>query len=235
MKLAFLGDIHGNLAALEAVLREVRKKPVDAIFHVGDVVGYGPHPREVIDLLRREGIEGVRGNHDDRVATGFPVPVGDATDDSIELATVTCRWTRERLGPEELNWIARQPFIRTLSSGRMTLAIFHAHPIDMLTKAHEARGDDFFHEMASYTGADVNVFAHTHRPFWRVVGGRWFVNAGSVGFPGDDNPNPAVVQVELNGGAAVRIQRVDYDRARTATAVHAAGLPAGILRLLGTA
>lgn len=233
MKLAFLGEIHGNLPALEAVLEDLEGRPVDGIFHLGDVVGYGPQPAGVIRRLQELGIDGVRGNHDERVAHGGPVPVGREEDDTDSLAAAVCAWTRERLGASQRDWLDRLPFQKRIASPRMSVALFHSTPVSFLWRPHQEQGDDFFDEMGLYTGASVNIFATTHVPFWKVVRGRWFVNVGSVGLPGDGDPRAAYAIVDLNGGAAVRIVRVDYDRKKTAHAVRAAELPAGILRLLG--
>jgi predicted phosphodiesterase len=232
MRLVFLGDIHANLPALEAVLEEVRKRPPDAVYHLGNVVGYGPHPRATLARLRTLGIEGVRGNHDERIATGFPVPVGDAGEDTRDLAETCCAWTQERLDARERRDLARLPFMRLLPTGRMRVAMFNTSPVGLEGTAHAGREDDFFREMAEYTGAEVHVFARCHAPFWRVVQGKWFVGAGSLGFPSDGDPRSPFVTVELNGGAAVRISRVAYDARQTADAIRAERLPAGLLRLL---
>lgn len=233
MNLVFLGDIHAHLAALDAVLADVRRKPTDRIYHLGNVVGLGPQPREVLARLQEEGIDGVRGPHDERVATGFDVPVGRRADDSEDLARSICVWTRDRLSVRERNDLARLPFMRSVSSGRMTVAFFHAHPVEMTRAATADRPDDFFREMSAYSRARVNVFAHTHRPFWRVVDGDWFVNAGSVGCAAGDGKGVSYARVELNGGAAVRIERVTLDPAPVVAAVAEAGLDPGVLRLLG--
>jgi predicted phosphodiesterase len=232
---AFLGDIHANLPALEAVLADIQKRPVARVFHLGNIVGYGPQPRAVIHRLREERIPGVRGNHDERIATGIPLKVGQEHDDSLELAAAVCQWTRERLSVEDRSWLERLPFQRVIESDQTRIALFHASPVQLTLPPHSQQGEDFFREMAGYSRAHVNVFAHTHVPFWRVIDGCWFVNAGSVGFPRDGDPRATYATVEVNGGAAVRVHRVTYETGRTISAVRAAALPAGILRLLGTA
>ncbi len=234
MRLTFLGDIHANDAALLAALAAIRRRPADGIFHLGNVVGYGARPSEVIRLLQENGIEGVRGAHDERVATGAPLTVGRDDDDSAALAAATCDWTRSRLTPLERDWLQRLPFMRRLRTGSMDLVMFNASPVDLAALPHESQRDDYFREMAAYTGAHVHVFARTHVPFWRVIDGRWFVNTGSVGFGRDGDSRAAMASIELNGGAAVRIDRLEYDVDAAGQAVRAAGLPAGVLRLLGT-
>ena len=233
MKLAFLGDIHGNLPALDAVLDDLRQRSVDQIFHLGNVVGYGPQPREVIRKLQDEGIEGVRGNHDERVVTGAPILVGQVEDDSVGLAESACDWTREQLDNSERDWLERLPFIKTLSSGRMKVALFHASPVTMDSMPHSGQPDDFYREMGAYTRTHVNVFAHTHVPFYRVVDGRWYVNAGSVGFSRDGDERISCAVVELNGGAAVHIVRLPSETSTVGDSLRANGLPSGLLRLFG--
>ena len=88
MRIAVLSDIHGNLPALEAVLASLR--PYDAIWQLGDVVGYGPQPNEVVALLAGEGAVGVRGNHDSAA-------VGDLdTDAFTDDARAALEWTLVR-------------------------------------------------------------------------------------------------------------------------------------------
>ena len=71
MKYALISDIHANLPALEAVLRDIDSRRVDAIYHLGDLTGYAPWPNETIALLRQRGIPGIAGNYDSTVATDY--------------------------------------------------------------------------------------------------------------------------------------------------------------------
>ena len=95
MRIAVVSDVHSNLAALEAVLADLGS--IDAVWHLGDVVGYGPEPQAVVDRLREAGAIGVRGNHDDAAGGGNSIeffnPDGHAA----------MEWTRSRLdGPTRL-------------------------------------------------------------------------------------------------------------------------------------
>ena len=71
MRYALLSDIHANVPALEAVLEDIQKQGVDAVYHLGDVVGYGPWPNDVIDMLRAAGISGIAGNLDSSGSTAY--------------------------------------------------------------------------------------------------------------------------------------------------------------------
>jgi predicted phosphodiesterase len=72
MRYALLSDVHANLPALEAVLRDIADRvPEAAIYHLGDLIGYSPWPNEVVELLSSRGIPGVAGNYDSTVSTGY--------------------------------------------------------------------------------------------------------------------------------------------------------------------
>src|SRR5690349_13354062 len=101
MRITVLSDIHGNLPALEAVLAAL--KPYDTIWELGDIVGYGPQPDEVVALLAAEGATGVRGNHDS-AAIGLL-----DTDSFNDDARTAVEWTADRISPRTRDWLAALP------------------------------------------------------------------------------------------------------------------------------
>jgi len=111
MRIAVLSDIHANLPALEAVLAALG--PVDAVWHLGDVVGYGPHPDEVVARLRELGAVGVRGNHD---AATQDLGMAEWFNADARRAI---EWTAGRISPETRAWLAGLPERAEL--GEMTL------------------------------------------------------------------------------------------------------------------
>ena len=101
MRIAVLSDVHGNLSALEAVLEAL--KPYDAVWQLGDIVGYGPQPDEVVARLAEENATGVRGNHDSAA-------IGELETDAFnDDARVAVEWTAERIAPETRRWLAKLP------------------------------------------------------------------------------------------------------------------------------
>jgi len=118
--IAILADVHANLPALEVVLTEVRHRGIERIFVLGDLVGYGPHPKECIDLLREAGVISLRGNHDHAVGTG------DMVLSMTSSSTWTANWTIERLGEDDRNYLRRLPLRMT---HRPWLAV-HGAPVD---------------------------------------------------------------------------------------------------------
>lgn len=110
MRFAVISDVHGNLPALTAVLAAIKEQHVDRIVCTGDIVGLGPHPNEIVDLLREEGVEVVMGNYDDAVAFGrisSGVDFLDETAEQVDQAAIN--WTRRHLTPENLEYLRSLP------------------------------------------------------------------------------------------------------------------------------
>lgn len=237
MKYAILSDIHANLPALEAVLADVDSRDdVDAIFHLGDLVGYAPWPDEVVDLLRARAIAGVAGNYDSTVATDY-AHCGCRYEDprQEELSHLSYEWTRRHVSPATRRFLAGLPFRIDLrpagghASGPKVVLVHGAPTLNTLYWT-EDRPDSFCGKMADAAGArggDVLVFGHTHLPWRREVEDVLFVNAGSVGRPKDGDPRACYLLLESpgRGGDPVRLVRVAYDVERAAKAIRESDLP----------
>lgn len=239
MRIVVLGDIHGNLEALKAVLAETERPGYDAIFHTGDLIGYGPRPNETIDLIRERGIRGVKGNFDENAAwggesSGANSSGGDPGSAETSEAEAAYRWTVGRIGFGQRNFLKDLPFSIDTRMGERRASIFHASPVDLYTSIEETASDAFLEETAEETEADLHLFGHTHRPFHRVSNGRHFINAGSVGYPGDGDPRASFAVMDLNGGVRVEFRRVAYDVERAARDAESCGLPPGMARRLRT-
>ncbi len=227
VKIIALGDIHGNLPALEVCYEQAEKEGYDWIFHTGDVSGYGPFPAECAEFLHLRNIAGVRGNFDenigqveDRSGAIADGPAGRA------LAEASFEWTRRRVGAVTGRWLADLPFELRNDGDAWSLAVYHASPIDLYTALLPEMSDERFAEFGAASGADVIITGHVHRPFHRRVGGRHFINPGSVGRPGDGNPRTGYAIIETAGGLRASFPRFEYDLGRTTRAILQAGLPA---------
>lgn len=235
MRIALLPDIHANLPALEAVLADAEREGAEAIYHLGDLVGYAPWPDEVVALLRARGIAGVAGNYDSTVATDY-AHCGCRYEDPRQeaLSHESYAWTRAHLSAATKALLAALPFRLDLVATGGHLAgprviLVHGTPTLNTLYWTEDRSDDFCRKMAGHAGAragDLIAFGHTHRPWHRVVDGVQFLNAGSVGRPKDGDWRACYALVELaTAGIAARHVRVAYDVGRAAAAIRASDLP----------
>lgn len=231
MKIAILSDVHGNLQALEAVLADIGTLGCDALWSLGDAVGYGPEPQECVEILRREAAVSLMGNHDAAVAKVIPTA---AFNESARLAV---EWTRTVLAGDVLSFLAGLPYL----CRREERLLVHASPrkpeawhyIMSLGDAEDAF--DAFSEKACFVG-------HTHVPFIVVrkkdgsmkaldhgeilfaEGSRYLINAGSVGQPRDGDPRASYALLDSSRGR-VEIRRVAYDVVRTQELMRRCGLP----------
>ncbi len=238
MRVALIADLHANLPALEAVLAHVdNRADVDALFHLGDLVGYAPWPNEVVAMLHDRGIAGVAGNYDSTVATDYK-HCGCKYEDprQEELSHVSYAWTREHVSAGTKQRLGALPFrldVRA-TGGHLAgprLILVHGTPALNTVYWTEDRPDSFCTEMAAVAGAkagDAIAFGHTHVPWHRTVDGVSFINAGSAGRPkdGDWRACYALVDFARERTTAVEFVRVEYDVQRAAAAIATSGLPA---------
>lgn len=237
MRYALISDIHANLPALEAVLADIAARPdVGATYHLGDLVGYGPSPNEVVARLEAEGIAGVAGNYDSTVATDYK-HCGCRYEEARqeELSHLSYEWTRAHVSPETKEWLGGLPFridLRPLGGhiAGPTVTLLHGNQVLNTVYVDDERPDAFLEKMVSAVGAragDVVCFGHTHKPWHRVVRDAHFVNTGSVGRPkdGDWRGGYVLLDVNANAGVSVEFVRVEYDVERAARSIVESDLP----------
>lgn len=234
MRFAVLSDIHGNIHALEAVLRDLRNEFPDFVVCAGDLVGYGAHPNEVIELIRNERFPTIMGNYDD--GTGF------------EKGECGCAYTNPRmaeLGNRSLEWTKDQvttenkAFLRGLlerlefrAFGRR-VGVFHGSPRRINEYLTADRPETSVKRLIESEELDVLICGHTHVPYHRQLDNRHLINAGSVGKPKDGDSRAGYMLITLDENSVqTNIQRVGYDVGKAARDVEAAGLPGEFAAML---
>ena len=227
MRIAILSDIHGNLPALDAVLADLDTQHVDATYCLGDLVGYGASPNEVVARIRELNIPTVMGNYDDGV--GFDRDeCGCAYTDPAQkaLGDRSLAWTKAHTTLENKTTLRTfVPEIRLDAGGRRILLV-HGSPRKMNEYLFEDRPLSSFQRLAAGSHADVIVFGHTHKPYVKHVDGVWFVNAGSIGKPKDGDWRACYVILSPGNDPPAEFRRVPYDVAAAARAIRESELPA---------
>jgi putative phosphoesterase len=227
--IAVFSDLHGNSAAAEAVLAAIDAEAPDAVYNLGDLVGYGAKPNETISLIRERRIPTIMGNYDDGV--GFDRDdCGCAYKDPEEESRgqQSLFWTRAATTDENKAYLRTLvPEIRFEAEGKRFLLV-HGSPRRMNEYLFEDRDPRTLARIAQGAEAEVLVFGHTHKPWVREIENVLFINDGSVGKPKDGDPRAAwaLLTVDAAKPIQVAIRRVPYDVTNMAAAIHAAeGLP----------
>lgn len=212
MKILVISDLHANLAALEAVTQE----SFDCLICLGDLVGYGPAPNEVINFVREHAFVAIRGNHDNALALNIDcqcLPANKA------LAEATLAYHRTVLESENLDWLRTLPTSAQFKLDGYRFAAVHATPRDQLYgyEITPELPDDQLRGEIDGVRADFILLGHTHLPMVRGIGSRVVVNPGSVGQPRHSSPEASYATIE---DGIVELKRCAYDLHRTVAALR---------------
>ncbi len=225
MKIAVLGDIHSNLPALEAVLEDLSSQGINQVYCVGDLVGYGPKPNEVIEIIKAKRIVTVMGNYDDAVAFNLPVcGCNYKSDAERRRGEMSLSWTKAKLTQENRAFLQELPEELSVSLGNRHLLLFHGSPRALNEYLYDFDDVEVFRDIIINYPADIYIFGHTHMPYIKKISDKLFINAGSVGLPKDGNPEACYAIVEISAETKVTFKRVSYPAEQTAEDIIKAGL-----------
>jgi predicted phosphodiesterase len=236
MRYAIIADIHANLAALTAVLDDIKHRGgTDEIWCLGDIVGYGPEPRECLAIVRQTAKICIAGNHDWAVVGGKnEVNISEFNPDAASAD----QWTMQQLSGDDMEYLSNLP--RIAEKGHFTMA--HGSPREpireYLLSAGAAR------ENLAYFKTRFCLVGHSHQPVVfhfdengevsvryflpdnpvATDKGRLIINPGSVGQPRDSNPNAAYAIFDSEQ-QMIRLYRTPYDIHATQEKMQAHGLP----------
>ena len=246
MKIALFSDIHANLPALEAFLASVGQQQPDAIYCLGDLVGYNTWPNEVINEIRRRGIPTIAGNYDFGVGrTSDDCACAYKTDEEKANGAVSISYTNQVVRDEERAYLRTLPAqIRVefqLNNDKLNLLLVHGSPRRVNEYLFEDREEKSMRRIMHDANADILCFGHTHKPYHRILNDgtdgenhfRHAVNIGSVGKPKDGDPRGCYVLLHINDHSSIadkdsiRVEfvRFDYDIEKAASAIEDSPLP----------
>lgn len=255
MKIALFSDIHANLPALEAFFEHVAQHQPDAMYCLGDLVGYNIWPNEVIHAIRKRGIPTIAGNYDQGIGL-LSNECGCAykTDQEKEMGQVSISYTNSIVLPDERNYLRTLPAHINISfqlrEEKLNLLLVHGSPRKINEYLFEDRDEKSMLRILHDANADILCFGHTHKPYHRVLPEtndsitryRHAINIGSVGKPkdGDSRGGYVLLHIDENSNTihpeSIRVEfmRFHYDVEKAAKAVEDSPLPnayANMLRL----
>lgn len=205
MKIAVISDIHANVYALINLLEDIDSEKVDAIVCLGDLVGYGPHPNEVISMIRRRHILCIKGNYDSSVVDNKFSYIRETHINSFSLP-----WTVNELREENRIFLENLPSTLNLNISNKSLLFVHGSPNNI--SEYLLKDADNTQQIMDTIKEDVLICAHTHIPGIKEFGNKVYVNCGSVGKPKIGRPNSTycILDVSKSDGMKVQIKEIPY-------------------------
>lgn len=235
MRVALIGDVHANLPALEAVLNHAQGERAEALWNVGDFVGYGAFPNQVIERLRRENAVSIAGNYDLKVLKFKKKRKKWRRKKRLEKF-LAFQWADHVLTPENRQHLSSLPLQRTLRAGGSNILLTHGSPASKDEHLTSGTPERRLRELASTVEAKLVICGHSHEPFVQEVDSVIFINTGSVGRPDDGDSRACYALLELGRaggpGPQVHHHRVAYDVGRAVKAIRDRGLPEAFAQMM---
>lgn len=237
-RIALLGDIHANLPALEAVLSHAHSLGATGFWNIGDFVGYGAFPDEVVKLIQQLGAISVIGNYDLKVLK-FPRRQDKWRQSKHPQKWLAFQWAYQHLSETSRAILRSLPQEAILEEGGKHLLLTHGSPASneeaLMPDTPERRLSELL-DLAKErycTPIDAVICGHSHQAFARQIEGAWFINTGSVGRPDDGDPRACYAILSIGQDLfQVEHYRVAYDIARAVNAIQAYGLPETFAQML---
>lgn len=241
MKIAIISDIHANLPALEAVLKDIKVQKADIIYCLGDLVNFAGWDNEVIELIRSRNIPCLQGNHDEGIGSRKDTfPYSAKTQEQKEFGKTSIQNVNNSISEENRFYLCNLPFIIKiefrLSSQRVRIAMVHGSPNDNNEYILPSTDEKYLKELLNKADTDILIMGHTHEPFHKAIDYelhgkkiyRHVLNAGSVGKPKHGNPDACYTLLDIDNSLTladaesfkVNFQYIPYDTEKTLHHIH---------------
>lgn len=203
MRIALFSDIHANLPAFEAFLTDLDSRKVDAVYCLGDMIGYNIWPNEIINEIRRRGIATLAGNHDQK----------------------TKGYAYELVSADNRAYLNTLPAHIKLEYANQNIVLAHGSTRSINEYVLEDTEENYLVDMMDEAKADVLCVGHSHLPYHRMIGDKHVINIGSMGKPKDGDPNGCYALLTIEDSIQVEFIRFAYDIEKAATAIMQSPLP----------
>jgi putative phosphoesterase len=223
MRVAVVSDIHGNLAALEAVVGDLEAAAPDLVVQGGDLAAIGPRPADVVDRIRELGWPSVVGNTDemlwDQSARAEQARRAPKLVSWLRVLFDTLApWAKERLGEDRIRWLQSLP--REWRTGDLLLV--HASPDDTWRAPMPDADDEELRQVYGGQEARTVIYGHIHRSYARRMPDLTVTNSGSVGLPYEGDCRPSYLLLD---DGVPQVRRVEYDIEREVRDLRESGFP----------
>lgn len=213
-RIAIISDIHSNIEALNAVLKDIDNNSIDIILCSGDILGYHTSPNEVIEKLKERDIIAIKGNHDvDILEKKF----------NNEKKLDIFRWSYDKLKKENRDWLNNLPLRYQEEIDGISIDMVHGSPDSI--EEYMFQGGQNIKKYAIDSEADLLIAGHTHLPWKAYYGTTFFINSGSVGKPKVGKPVATYAILSIHRGVIgiSSIKEIEYNFEKTAKSVEENG------------
>ncbi|SMO88688.1 Predicted phosphodiesterase [Chryseobacterium rhizoplanae] len=232
IQIAVFSDVHGNLPALEVVLKDIEKRGIRQRFCLGDLVDFAPWGNEVIEKIRSLNIPCLMGNHDERVAFDIPVvPLSKHSVEETNARFIAIDHSKKNITEENKKFLSELPFHLKLNykvgKKHWDIQLVHSSLSNNDTYLYESEKDEIFTTMLKNSQSDVIVMGHTHLSFKKQFENKtWAINCGSVGRSKEENRLASYVVFTLDEEKITpEIIQIPYPIDETVRQIKDSGIP----------
>lgn len=232
IQIAVFGDVHGNLPALEVVLKDIEDRGIRQKFCLGDLVDFAPWGNEVIERIKSLNIPCILGNHDERIAFDLPVfPLSKHSEEETKARFVAIDHSKKHIKEENKKYLSELPFHLKLNykigNRHWNIQLVHSSLESNDTYLYESENDEIFTSMLEDSKADIILMGHTHISFKKQFENKkWAVNCGSVGRSKEANRLASYVILTLDDEKIIpEIIQLKYPLEETALQIEESGIP----------
>jgi len=218
MKIGFISDIHSNIYAFKSMLKNMEELSVDEILCCGDIVGYNTFSNECLEIVRESHIQSVLGNHDWATLSGD-------TSWFNQYGVAGVEYCRKNINENNMRFLQELPTNKSFELEGISFYMTHGSPRDNVFEyVFPWSSNNVFKTFAEMVDAEVIVLGHTHIPMEKRVGGKIFLNPGSVGQPRDGISDASFLVFDTKKRIC-KWHRVAYDIDAVARSIRENGLP----------